>query len=290
MQAATLQAGLSLDCPRFDRRGLCVSVGGRRSQAQGGPIGAVPAGQIVVGYRPAAGIRLGAFAEGSGRRGLSDNLRKDSERPMVGVFGQWNHRDDGHGLAVRASASFADDRLTMTRSGSSTVEAGQGNTRMASQGYQVLASFAYPLAGGLTVAPYAGTGYQRIRTAGYTEAASSQVASPLRHDALTHSAWSALAGIGVSARLSGQVSARATVGVQHHLRHSMGDYTGSSEIPGLGTFSVQAPKARRTLATASAGPAYDLARDQRLGVNLLWQQQAIGPNVVTAIAAYTIGF
>lgn len=67
-------------------------------------------------------------------------------------------------------------------------------------------------------------------------------------------------------------------------------YAGTSQVPSLGSFSVQMPAARRTLATASAGLANDIAKHQRLGVNLQWQQQAIGASTLTFLAGYTMGF
>lgn len=290
LQAATLQAGLSYDCSRFDSRGLCVGVGGRYSRTSGNQIGNLASAQAVLGYRAAESIRVGAFIDASGSRDLSANLRLGANRPMLGVFGQWNQHADGRGLAVRASAAFARSELTITRSGNSYSEAGRGDSRLSSQGYQVLASFAYPLAREVTAAPYVGARYHRIRAGGYAEGASAQVGSPLSYDALTQTALAALAGYGVQARFSGTLSGSASVGVKHYLHHTIGAYAGSSDVPGLGSFSVRMPAARRTMATASAGLAYDLGMNQRLGVNMAWQQQAIGPAVLTVSTGYTVGF
>ena len=71
----------------------------------------------------------------------------------------------------------------------------------------------------------------------------------------------------------------------------MGNYAGSSNIPGLTSFNVQMPGNVNAMATASAGLFYDVNRRERLGFNVLWQQQPfIATNTTTALATYTIGF
>ncbi|WP_162786159.1 hypothetical protein [Polynucleobacter necessarius] len=45
------------------------------------------------------------------------------------------------------------------------------------------------------------------------------------------------------------------------------------------------------MATASAGLYYDINKRERLGFNVLWQQQPfIATNTTTALATYTIGY
>jgi hypothetical protein len=46
-----------------------------------------------------------------------------------------------------------------------------------------------------------------------------------------------------------------------------------------------------SMATATAGLIYDINKRERLGLNILWQQQPfIATNTTTALATYTIGF
>ena len=290
LQGAALQAGLSYDCSSYDRRGICVGLGGRRSQTTGSQGRHVQAAQVVVAYRPAANVQVGGFADWSASANLSDHIRLRGSNPMVGVFGQWNHNADSSGWAIRASAAFADNALTVARSASSFTEAGQGRTRVAAQAYQLMASHTQALTSQVTAAPYAGVRQSRIRTRDYVEAAGSEVGSPLSFDAQTQRAVVALAGVGVKAQLTDKLTGSAMVGVQHDLSRAMGDYAGSSEIPGLSNFSVAMASARRTRATASAGVAYLFRKNERLGLNLVWQEQAIGRSVLTSFTGYTLGF
>lgn len=71
----------------------------------------------------------------------------------------------------------------------------------------------------------------------------------------------------------------------------MANYQGTSSINGLNTFSVQMPSANNSMATATVGLSYAVAKNERLGFNVLWQQQPfINTNTTTALATYTIGF
>lgn len=290
LQGTALQAGLSYDCSSYDRRGICVGLGGRRSQTTGSQARHAQSAQLVVAYRPAAHFQVGGFADWSASSNLSDHIRLSGSNPMVGVFGQWNHRADSSGWTIRASAAFADNALTVARGASNFSEAGQGRTRVAAQAYQLMASHTQALTSQVAVAPYVGVRQSRIHTRGYVEAAGSEVGSPLSFDVQTQRAVVALAGVGVRAQLSDKLSGSAMVGVQHDLSRAMGDYAGSSEIPGLSNFSVAMADAQRTRATASAGLAYLFRKNERLGLNIGWQEQAIGRSVLTVFTGYTLGF
>lgn len=290
VQGAALQAGLSYDCRSYDQRGICVGLGARRSQTFGSQGRHVQAAQAVVAYRATRQLQVGAFADGSVSAKLSDQIRLRGTSPMVGVFGQWNHQADGSGWAVRASAAYADNALAMGRSGGDYSEAGQGHSRVQAQAYQLMATHTRAFTDRVTAAPYIGVRHSRIRTRGFTEATSSDVASPLSFDAQAERAVVALAGVGVRAQLADRLSGSLTAGVQHDLSRAMGHYAGSSDIPGLSQFSVAMPQARRTRATAAAGLAYRFTPNQRLGLNLVWQEQPIGASALTVFTGYTVGF
>jgi hypothetical protein len=70
----------------------------------------------------------------------------------------------------------------------------------------------------------------------------------------------------------------------------MGNYAGSSTIPGMTTFSAQMPGNTNTMATASAGLYYDVRKNEQIGLTTQWQQQPfINTNTTSVIATYTIG-
>jgi len=108
---------------------------------------------------------------------------------------------------------------------------------------------------------------------------------------MAQNTFSAVGGLGVSAWLAEKLKGTASVGIQQNLNYSMGNYQGTSAIPGLTSFSVAMPGNVNSMATASAGIYYDVRKNERIGMNVLWQQQPfIATNTTTALATYSIGF
>ena len=107
---------------------------------------------------------------------------------------------------------------------------------------------------------------------------------------MAQNTFSAIGGIGLAVSIHEKISANAAAGFQQNLNYSMGNYSGSSNIPGYTSFSVQMPNYVNSMATASAGIAYDVQNNQRLGLSVLWQQQPfISTDTTNVIATYTIG-
>ena len=197
---------------------------------------------------------------------------------------------DREGFNVQASIAFANNKVTTTRTQLTDTEAGQGTTQMNGQGYQLQANYVQPVNDNLKAIPYFGLRYSRINNGAYTESTSAQVTSPLSYNAMAQNTFAALAGLGASAHLAEKLKGTASVGIQQNLNYSMGNYAGTSQIAGLETFSAQMPGSRNSMATASAGLYYDVRKNERIGMNVLWQQQPfINTNTATAIVTYTLG-
>lgn len=290
-QTAALQAGLSYDCTRYDEHNLCVSVGGRYTHAASGPSGNAEAGLVILGYRLNPTTRLGAFADQSASISTTTGLSQSKTSPMWGLFSNWQRNKDHTGLGIQASASFASSQLTMARSATAYSEAGQGTTQFSGQAFQLQANYAQPIDERTKLIPYLGLRYSRINAGAYVENGNAQVLSPLSYNAMAQSTFAAIGGIGLSSLLAEKLHGNASVGLQQNLNYTMGNYAGSSNIPGLTSFNVQMPGNVNAMATASAGLFYDVNRRERLGFNVLWQQQPfIATNTTTALATYTIGF
>ena len=290
-QAAALQAGLSYDCTRFDEHNLCVSVGGRYTNAASGPTGNAEAGLVVLGYRATPSIRLGAFADQSANISTPTGISQSKTSPIWGFYTNWQRNKDLTGLGIQASASFASSQLSVARSATAYSEAGQGNTQFNGQAFQLQANYAQPIDDRTKLIPYLGVRYSRINAGAYVENGSSQVLSPLSYNAMAQSTFAAIGGVGLSSLLAEKLHGVASLGLQQNLSYTMGNYAGTSNISGLTTFSAQMPGSVNTMATASAGLFYDVNKRERLGFNVLWQQQPfIATNTTTALATYTIGF
>ena len=289
-QTAAYNAALSYDCSVYDENNLCVSAGGRYTYASPSATNA-QAGLVIVGYRPVPTFRFGAFADQSVNISTPANLSQSKSSPMWGMFAKWNLNKDGTGLGVQASAVTSSSTLTVNRAQLANTEAGSGNTQFDGQGYQLSTSYHQPVTDATALVPYLGLRYTRVNAGGYTEGSSATVTAPLSYNAMAQNNFSAIGGIGIRSLLAEKLTGTASVGLQQSLKYSMANYQGTSAISGLESFSVQMPGATNSMATATAGLAYDINKRERLGFNVLWQQQPfINTNTTTALATYTIGF
>lgn len=290
IQAAALQAGLSYDCAQYDENNLCVSVGRRYTYAGTGPSGNAQSGLVIVGYRPTQSTRIGAFADQSVNISTPNNIMQSKTSPMWGLFGNWQMHKDGNGLNVQASAAFAASELTINRNASGITEAGSGKTQFDGQAYQLQANYAQPVTDATKLVPYLGVRHTRINQGAYNETSNAQTLYPVSYNAMAQNTFSAIGGIGVQRHLAEKLKGTVSVGVQQNLNYSMGNYSGSSTIPGMTTFSTQMPGNTNTMATASAGVYYSVRKNEQLGLTTLWQQQPfINTNTTSVIATYTIG-
>lgn len=289
-QNAALLAGLSYDCQIFDKNNLCVSAGGRYTYAGEGSLSNL-GGLVVLAYRPTANTRVGVFADQSLEINSSDRIRQSKNDPTLGLFGNWAMNKDGNGLNLHASAVFSTSDLTVARSGNSTTEAGRGTSSFDGQAYELRASYVKPLNDSLTLSPYVGLRYSRITLGAYTESANSQVASPVSYNSVTQDMSSVIAGANLSLRMTEKITGTAGLGVQQSLDYKMSTYSGSSNIPGLTTFSQPMADNSDTLATASATASYDISRKERLAVSAFWQEQpSFHKGTTSIVATWTKGF
>lgn len=292
VQAASLQAGLTYDCNTFDKYGLCASVGGRATYALTAPSGNQQAGLLVVSHRPDAHFRYGGFADQSVATASPNGIKYNNSGPMFGFFGYWNNQKDQMGLGASITTAFSNSNLTVTRNASlADTEAGSGNTEMQGQAVQAQATYAMQATTKIKAQPYLGLRYYRVATGGYSEGANAQVTSPLTYNAMAQEVFAAVGGVGATVFLAEKLTGNASVGIQQNLNYKMGNYQGTSSIMGLESFSVNMPSNVNSMATATAGLTYAVKRNEKLGVNVLWQQQAFAAtNTLTALATYTIGF
>jgi autotransporter-associated beta strand protein len=289
-QNAALLAGLSYDCQIFDKNNLCVSAGGRYTYAGEGSLSNL-GGLVILGYRPTANTRVGLFADQSLENNSADRISQSKNDPTLGIFGNWAMNKDGNGLNLHASAVFSTSDLTVTRSGSALTEGGNGKSSFDGQAYELRASYVKPLNDSLTLSPYVGLRYSRITLGAYTESANSQVASPVSYNSVTQDMSSVIVGANLSLRVTEKIMSMASLGVQQSLNYKMSAYSGSSNIPGLTTFSEPMAGNSDTLAMASATVSYDISRKERLAVSAFWQEQPSFHKGTTSIVAnWTMGF
>lgn len=292
VQATALQAGLTYDCNTFDQHGLCAIIGGRATYGLTTPSGDQQAGLLIISHRPNNHFRYGGFADQSITTASPNGIKYNSSGPMFGFFGYWNHQKNSMGLGESLTTAFSNSNLTLTRTNSlANTEAGSGNTGMHGQAIQAQATYAMQVNPRVKTMPYLGLRYYRVNTGGYSESISASVTSPLTYNAMAQEVFAAVGGIGISVFLAQKLTGTASVGIQQNLNYKMGNYQGNSTIAGLEAFSISMPANTNSMATASAGLSYAVKRNEKLGFNLLWQQQAFtATNTFTGLATYTFGF
>jgi outer membrane autotransporter protein len=107
----------------------------------------------------------------------------------------------------------------------------------------------------------------------------------------TQTTTDAIAGASVAHRITEKVTGTLSAGVVQNISYSAGNVSGSSEIANLSTFNSNMPGSGYTSAVLGAGVSYDVAKNQRIGVNVGWQQKSLINTSVGSIGAnYTIGF
>lgn len=292
VQAAALQSGLIYDCNTFDQHGLCASLGGRASYGLSTPSANQQAGLLIISHRPDSYFRYGGFVDQSVATASPSGIKYNNSSPMFGFFGYWNNHKDGLGLGASLSTAFSNSSLTTTRSNTLlNTEAGSGNTDMQGQAIQAQGTYTLQANTRIQAIPYLGLRYYRVATGGYSENTSEAVASPLSYNAMAQEVFAAVGGVGTSLFLMEKLTGKASVGIQQNLNYKMGNYQGTSTISGLESFSVNMPSNSNTMATATAGLSFAIKKNEILGFNLIWQQQAfMATNTLTGLATYSFGF
>jgi hypothetical protein len=287
--AAVLQAGLDFDCSTFDVHGMCAAFGGRMTYADASSH--EQAGQLMVAYKVSAHLRFGGFID-QASAATPQSIRQTRATPTYGLFAYWNHQEDGLGLGASITSSFTSTDLSMKRDDAlADTEAGIGATRISGHAVQALTTYALQAGAHVRVTPYLGIRYHRLATDAYAETASASVTSPLSFQAMSQSALSAVYGVGLAMSLSERLAATVSIGMRQSLNYQMDDYQGSSSMSGLESFSVPMPSSIRSMASASAGLNFAMSKRSKLGLKLLWQQQALSATQsVTALTSYNLSF
>ncbi|QWE12938.1 autotransporter-associated beta strand repeat-containing protein, partial [Polynucleobacter sp. AP-Titi-500A-B4] len=290
-QVAAYQAALTYDCRIYDKNNICVSVGGRYTYAGPSPSANQQAGLVVIGYKPSQNFRFGAFADQSINIGTPSGFSQSKTSPMWGLFAKWHMNSDETGLGIQASGVSSASTLNITRQQLSNTEAGSGSTQFNGQGYQLTTNYHQPVTDSVSLVPYIGLRYTRVNTGAYSENSNASVTLPLSYGAMAQNTFSAIGGLGFKVGLTENLTGTASIGIQQNLKYSMSNYQVTSAIVGLESLSVAMPGNVNSMATATAGLMYDINKRERLGLNILWQQQPfIATNTTTALATYTVGF
>ncbi|MBU3588680.1 autotransporter outer membrane beta-barrel domain-containing protein [Polynucleobacter sp. 80A-SIGWE] len=287
LQNTVLVNGFTYDCPVFDKNNVCVSVGGRYTTANTDSVNST-GGLLIGAYRMNNQIRMGAYIDQNVSTNSTGIVKVANASPMVGVFGVWIERLDGTGAEVKVSAGYGQKNTTMTRPVVDGTEAGSGSSTLTSQGAQAIGKYGFAVADKTTVSPYVGLRYSQNNMGGYTEGSSAAVTAPLTYGAVNTNATTVVAGLGANYKLMPDVVLLASAGLENDLNTSNGNYTATG-LYGLNSINFNASPVR-TRATATLGAYYDLAKNQRLGINGIYRQEPYqGVTTTSVMATYMVG-
>ena len=288
LQNTILVNGFTYDCPLFDTNGVCISAGGRNTTVSANSINNT-SGLLIGAYRVNNNIRVGAYADQNLSSNTVNSIAKlNNSTPAIGLFGVWSEKMDGTGAEVKVSAGYGQKNTTVTRQVVGTSEAGSGSSNLMSQGAQAIGKYGFAVMDKTIVSPYVGIRYTQNNMGGYTEGTSSAVTAPLSYSALNTNATTALAGVGASCKVIPTVTALASAGVETDISTSNGTYTATG-ITGLTPINFN-PSPVRTRPTATVRAYYDIEKNQRLGLNAIYRQEAYqGVSSTTVMATYMVG-
>lgn len=238
---AVLSAAMQYDCDRFDVRGFCVELAGRVTDDEGEVTGAAVVNAAV---RLAEDFRLGAFLDQqlTGTDATVDHatarLRQSYDMPLLGAYLGYKQNEDGTGLQARIAAGYQSGRLEIRRGGTDVSEEGEDETDLTAwYGFGTL-GYGFGLGDGLLLTPYAGLQYTDVTRDGYGEEATAETLNPLSYDGYHERAFTLQAGVEFSGLFSEETGFEAALGLEYDIAVSADDFSGTSPIPGLETFSL----------------------------------------------------
>ena len=276
------------DCNLFDKRGLCVSVGGQQTYVDS-PSANMTSAVVVAGYKVSPTLRIGGFLNQNVNSNTGSNVDISNKSPLMGLFAVWNQNENQLGYQVKIANAYQDKDVTTVRDAyGDTGEAGKGKTELNTQSYVGELSYAFLANQDKTlVRPYAAVRYTRIKQDGYTE--DSTVSAPLTYASLTDRSTAALVGVKLNHKLAEKVNLTGSLGVEQDLNHHVDNLTATG-VADLTSENFN-NTIKRTRPVASIGAYYMPVKNQRIAADLYYQQlpfQSTGST--TAYVNYMIGF
>jgi hypothetical protein len=288
LQNSVVANGLDYDCQIFDKDNICISGGARNTAVNAGGLNNFSA-LLVAAYRAMPELRLGAYLD----QNLSVNngsspVNLGVGAPLFGLFGVWNANTDGTGTEVRVSAAYGQKSVTITRAVVGASEAAIGTSSLNNTAVQAIVKYGFAIDKDAMVSPYIGIRYNQGNMAGYTEASSAAVTTPLTYAALNTNATTFMAGVHGKYRVVPEAVVQASVGLESDMSVNNGTLTATG-LTGLTAVNFN-PNPVKTRPVAMLGAYYDIEKNQRVGVTGIWRQepfQAVGS--ATVMATYTVG-
>ena len=292
-RAAAATFALDYDCSVFDQHGFCVSVGFRNSQIGSNySDSGETAGLLTAAYRVTQELRIGGFIDQNLVSQSPVGVDPKNTQPMLGAFAVYQESPSFAGLTVRAALAYQEGDLRITRPQLEETQAGTGRARTSAFAFGGEIAYGFPIDSTWVAQPYAGIRRSDSQRWGYTETTSDSVTFPITYNRFGQVVTSATAGLRLRGAITPEFSLTFGVGMEHDLDSKMDRYLGTSTIPNLETFSINASQQQnKTRAVGSAGMRYMIASNQALAFDASIRQLPYGNDPsITTMLRYSIGF
>ena len=289
IQTGTINNSLTYDCSYFDSKGLCLSTGGRYSNASNSHANTTSA-MVIGGYRIDQHFRIGAYIDQNlynTEAGSIASLR--SNTPLLGVFGVWNENADQTGFEARLAAAYNNSNMDINRIQVGTSELGYGKTGIDTLSGSATLSYGIKVVPNWMASPYLGVRHTTVSSSGYSEQATDDVTAPLTYNGVNQESLTALLGIKATGRLTDQLGLQASAGLEQDM-HTYTSAYAATGVDGLTAINFS-PNMQKSRAVTTFGATYDVAKGHRLGLNAVWRQESF-QNIDTKMAYvnYTMAF
>jgi outer membrane autotransporter protein len=270
---ARLYDSQSRDCQVFGDQGLCASLTGEYARASDDSQSA--GGALTVAYRFGPRVRLGGFVDYTPSLDTPAGISLGTATaPLFGAFmGYDASGTNGIGLQTKIVGAYQSGDVTITRDASASgVEPGSGRSKIAGGSVGAEMAFGMPLTDALVFSPYAGVAYTTVQRDAYSETATTDVSSPIGYDRYFLDSTTASAGVRVAGMASRTFAYTAGVGVEYDVARRASDFTGTSGISGLSSFSLANGWSDTLLRlTGSLGFAYSYRPHQALAGSVTYK-------------------
>jgi probable HAF family extracellular repeat protein len=250
-------------------RPVAVRVGGLLAHNADVASGAGADVSAAIGLTPK--LTLGGFVEIVGETDSDSAVSLGGTYVSGGASLRYRASPDGTGLTWRVAAVAGGGDFDVTRRDFlPNTETGKGATALTALGLSAEIGYGIATAGGM-VTPFARLTGSRVTRDGFTETDAS--AFPLAYDDHRDEALTLTLGGDARFDLSDRGTLSLGGGLSHDLSRSDDPVTGTSAIPGLTRFAVEAPELEnRTRAFAYAGYGYSLGGGRALSGSLAFAQ------------------
>jgi hypothetical protein len=289
--AAATTYALNYDCSIFDKHGLCVSIGLRNSQIGGSyKDSGETAGLLTAAYRINPNLRIGGFLDKNLVSNRPAGVKSDNELPIFGAFAAYQENLNHEGLTMRAALAYQKSDLRITRPEIVDTEAGTGKADASALAFGGEIAYGFAIDKAWVAQPYVGVQRSESKRRGYTE--TSSIEYPISYNRFGQMVTSATAGLRLHGAITPKFSLSLAVGVENDTESKMDRYSGTSDIVGSETFSINASQQRnRTRTVGSAGVRYMIKPNQAVAFDASVRQLPYGnDSSITAMLRYTLGF